>query len=428
MTSIGRFEGALPALLENLAEPQTPDYFDDLFWQTAHTSQRSAWTIPERWLPMLQIARQPVVAQPPWRAIGLLVLLVGALAASLILAGTQHKLPPLTGPASNGLVAFSRDGDILTFDPRTNVATVVIGGSTIDSDPIWSQDGTRLLFRRQAPDMAGADFVMIARANGSGVKQLTPEPMPGLASYTLSPDGRAAAIIADVKGAPALFVADSDGRSIKRLEIGSFPFGASFDPTGSRILFVGAQGVDWSYSGLYLIDVDGSNLTTLVQPALYAPMEGAARWSPDGSLIAYGRWEANQSRVQSRVHVIGADGTNDRPVGHLEGVWYEAVRGWSPDGRRISIERSTAPANSPGRAWEPVIVALDGATPDLTVGFQTKDAWNDEWSPDGTVIQVQPEDANGNGLQQLLWNTTNGTSRSAPWTADSYPAWQRVAP
>ena len=428
MTSTGRLERELPALLEYLAEPQTPDYFDDLFWQTAHTSQRSAWTIPERWLPMLQIARQPVVAQPPWRAIGLLILLVGALAAGLVLAGAQHKLPPLTGPASNGLVAFSRNGDILTFDPRTTVASVVIGGPAIDSDPIWSQDGTRLLFRRQAPDTAGADFLMVARANGSGVKQLTPEPMPGLASYILSPDGRTAAFTADVKGAPALFVSDSDGRSIHRLEIGSFPFGASFDPTGSRILFVGAQGVDWSYSGLYLIDVDGTNLTTLVQPTMYAPMEGLARWSPDGSLIAYGRWEPNQSRVQSRVHVIAADGTGDRIVGHLEGVWYEALHGWSPDGRRISIERSTAPADSPGVAWEPVIVALDGVTPDLTVRFRTKEGWRDDWAPDGTAIQVQPKDADGNGLQQLLWNASTGTSQPAPWAADSYPAWQRVAP
>ena len=130
-----QIERYLPRLLDELADEQMPDYHADLFWQTARTSQRPAWTIPERWLPMLQIARQPVVAQPPWRAIGLLILLVGALAAGLVLAGAQHKQPPLTGPASNGLVAFSRNGDILTFDPRTTVASVVIGGPAIDSNP-----------------------------------------------------------------------------------------------------------------------------------------------------------------------------------------------------------------------------------------------------------------------------------------------------
>ena len=116
------------------------------------------------------------------------------------------------------------------------------------------------------------------------------------------------------------------------------------------------------------------------------------------------------------------------PVGHLEGVWYEALHGWSPDGRRISIERSTAPNDSPGLAWEPVIVALDGVTPELTIGFQTKDGWRDEWSPDGTAIQVQPRDFDGNGTPAAALGHDHGSSRSAPWAADSYPAWQRVAP
>ena len=223
-------------------------------------------------------------------------------------------------------------------------------------------------------------------------------------------------------------MSDSDGRSIKRLETGSFPFGASFDPTGSRILFVGAQGVDWSYSGLYVIDVDGTDLTTLVQPTMYAPMEGPARWSPDGSLIAYARWEPNQSRVQSRVHVISADGTGDRVVGHLEGAWYEALHGWSPDGRRISIQRSTAPAGSPGLAWEPSSSPSMASRRISRSGSRRRTTGVTNGPRTGPRSRSSRTDADGNGLQQLLWDTTNGTSQSAPWTADSYPAWQRVAP
>ncbi|MEX1168850.1 MAG: hypothetical protein WEE50_01780, partial [Chloroflexota bacterium] len=59
-----RFERQLPVLLTELAEPRTPDYLDDLLWQTANTSQRPAWSLLERWLPMLDIARQPVAAPP----------------------------------------------------------------------------------------------------------------------------------------------------------------------------------------------------------------------------------------------------------------------------------------------------------------------------------------------------------------------------
>ena len=186
MTLIGRFERDLSGLLEDLAEPQTPDYYEDLFWQTAHTSQRPAWTIPERWLPMLEIARQPVVPQIPWRPVVVLLLLVGALAASLLLAATRPKLPPLIGPAGNGLVVMSRDGDIFTVDTRTGSATAIVTGPEIDSDPIYSQDGTTLLFRRASAGPPGADVLMLARANGSGLKQLTPEPMTGLTAMKVS--------------------------------------------------------------------------------------------------------------------------------------------------------------------------------------------------------------------------------------------------
>ena len=102
------------------------------------------------------------------------VLLVAALAAGLALAAAQPKPPPLFGPAGNGLIVMSRDGDILTTDPRTGVETVIVAGPETDRDPVWSQDGTMVLFRRDVPGVPGAGLVMTARANGTGLKQLTP--------------------------------------------------------------------------------------------------------------------------------------------------------------------------------------------------------------------------------------------------------------
>jgi Tol biopolymer transport system component len=441
-------ERSLPELLHQLANEQTPDYYPDLFWQTAHTSQRSAWTIRERWLPMLEIARRPVAPQLPWRPIAVFLLLVAALAASLALAAAQPKPPPPTGPAGNGLVGVA--GDILTIDPRTGASKVIVGGPEIDSDPIWSQDGTKIVFRRASPDQPDADILMFVSADGSGLKQLTPEPTTGLTSWTvrsnlapalryaLSPDGRTVLMIATINGIPVLLVGDTNGSSLRRIDVPQMPMGAAFDPTGKNILFIGAQGFDGSYSGLYVIGADGSNLRTLVQPRLEAQIWSRAYWSPDGSQVAFARIEPASTpsfdrgqtplRLNQRVHVISTDGTGeDRIVGHKEGAWWEAPTGWSPDGRKLLIERSLV-ADAPGAPFEAAIIDVAGQAPDVESEFQSAFDWWATWSPDGTTILATPTDADGNRLQQQLWDARTGKAMPAPWTATSVPSWQRVAP
>ena len=62
MTSERRFEQELPALLDDLFMGPMPTYRDRLLRQTARTRQRPAWSFLERWLPMVDVARQPVLA------------------------------------------------------------------------------------------------------------------------------------------------------------------------------------------------------------------------------------------------------------------------------------------------------------------------------------------------------------------------------
>ena len=451
MTTIDRFERELPRLLENLAEPQTPDYYDDLFWQTAHTSQRPAWTILERWLPMLEFTRQPVMPHVSWRPVIVLLLLLGALATGLLLAATRPKPPPLFGPAGNGLVVMSRDGDIITTDPRTGVETVIVAGPETDRDPVWSHDGTKVLFRRDAPGVPGAGLVMTARANGTGVQQLTPEPMTGLTAsdmgptfahalhYSLSPDASTVAIVATVKGIPALFVGDTEAPGLRKIDLPAIPLGAAFDPTGKVILYVGAQGFDGYYSGLYTIRVDGSDPRTIVKPQLDAQVWSRAYWSPDGTRIAYARrvpgftdgedGRLSPIRHDLRVHVIGADGTGDIEVGHKDGAWWEAPHGWSPDGQSILIERSLYPDSATEYLdFGAAIIDVDARRADVEMEFAWKYEWDGTWSPDGMSILVTPDGADGKVVQQQLWDARSGKATQAPWTGTSFPSWQRVAP
>jgi hypothetical protein len=61
MTTDRRLERDLPSILGELAAGPHPDYIDDVLATTAQRRQRAAWTFPERWLPMVDIARQPVL-------------------------------------------------------------------------------------------------------------------------------------------------------------------------------------------------------------------------------------------------------------------------------------------------------------------------------------------------------------------------------
>ena len=113
---------------------------------------------------MLEIARQPVVAQPPWRAFGLLLLLVGLLAAGLLLAATRPKPPPLFGPAGNGLVVISRDGDIFTVDT---------------ADGRCDRDRDRPRDRQRPALVAGRDDRALPSRVGRSAGRRLPDDRPG---------------------------------------------------------------------------------------------------------------------------------------------------------------------------------------------------------------------------------------------------------
>ncbi len=151
MSTTDRVERDITAWFGETAAPATPDYTDDILRQTAVSRQRPRWTFSERWLPMSVITFGRVNLRPvPWRAVGLLAVLglLLAVAAALYVGSQPQRLPPPFGAAANGLVAYSKDGDIYTVDPITGARTAIVTGATVDASPAYSLDGSRLAFAR----------------------------------------------------------------------------------------------------------------------------------------------------------------------------------------------------------------------------------------------------------------------------------------
>ena len=94
---------------------------------------------------------------------------------------------------------------------------------------------------------------------------------------------------------------------------------------------------DSIYTGLFVIDDDGSNVTRLDRKSVARH----PRWSPDGKQIVFERehfFEANRS--VSSIWIMDTDGTDLRKLTHpIQGSEADDYPSFSPDGKQILFVR-----------------------------------------------------------------------------------------
>jgi TolB protein len=301
---------------------------------------------------------------------------LGKKAAAGVLAATAC-LPLGAADASssapeNGRIVFQR------FDPglgRTRLYTVQPDGrglraitrptdfAGVDSQPDWSPDGRRILFRRinnvGRPDER-VDIYVVG-VDGRGLRNLTRATCTGLCvaneEPAWSPDGKRIAFVRSIGPVPpgrqprmvGIFVMNADGTHVRQLTQRSGTsvtedHAPSWSPDGKRIalLSVNITAKPAGASVIYVINADGSRPRVVRSMPHGWPGAGAPSWSPDGKRILYSTycWFGNcgQHANGAQLFSVGADGTNSRQLTRFAG---NAIGGrWSPDGRKIVFVRN----------------------------------------------------------------------------------------
>ena len=424
-----RLEPRLTGLFDELADARTPDYLEGAIERASSGPQRPAWTFPGRWVPVQIVMTRVPTTRLPWRGIGVLALLAVLLAVVVaVVVGSRHaRLPEPFGPAANGLVALSQNGDLYTVDALTGETKLLLGGPKRDEWLAFTPDGTRGVFLRWNPDngaMTTARVGTIPLAGGAEPTFVQKDVLHGSEPMDIAPNGRELAFSAFDFGGPNVHisVASLDGRSFQTFsDVPAEEFGglAYLAPDGHELVYV-ARSSNLHTHDIRALDVITGRTRTIVETSTGADIFGSVSAAPDGKHIAYAL-QAVTGTVS--VHVVGTDGRDDRVVGHLPGANFEAWPQWDPHGRRLLIERDAGDG-----VVRPVIVDL-GGRPDVVIETEISDNGAAKlWAPDGASILAERWAADNRPLQQELWDARTGSVTPVSWPSVTMPAWQRLAP
>ncbi|MDQ3645729.1 MAG: protein kinase, partial [Actinomycetota bacterium] len=252
--------------------------------------------------------------------------------------------PPRTAAAGEGsiaLVPLTSPPGADSTDPRGPVA--VPSGASARKDilfaaPARGQSTNNGEIFVMDPD--GSDVRRLTH-NGAGVDDLDPE---------WSPDGERIAFVSDRAGSYDLYVMDADGSGARRIT--KTPDRCVANPTwapgGRSIVFDTYCLLTSEQSDLYSVSVEGGPVTNLTRNA---GNDFGARWSPDGTRIAF---TSDRGGFGEEIYVMRPDGSRIERVTFEPGNDRDVA--WAPGGAAIAFS-----SNRDGNSYDVYVMDLSSS-------------------------------------------------------------------
>lgn len=234
-------------------------------------------------------------------------------------AGNVSRDPSPSPDGQRYVFAVSQT-DLTTGQPQHDLYVVNRNGMNmrwltratgLEDQPVWSPDGTHILFRGVDAQTQRGDLWVI-NVDGSGLTNLTAHTWPAMTDKrdpAWSPDGSRIAFVGSVGGDHKIWTMNADGSNMVQLtRDAGFDVTPTWSPAGDRIAFSRFNAATPTLG----FDIMIAPVATGVPQRLALPGDQhSPAWSPDGHYIAVAG-TAVAGRGQTEIYTLRPEGTGLR--------------------------------------------------------------------------------------------------------------------